>query len=118
MGNLASSASSTIESTIGTQFPLSPIISHKDGKTDVTPRYNYGKVICIFMGCVYAYVIVLTFIGPEKRNHSFEVEHDSDMAEVTHTNLRDHRADQVEHGDLEYNSSDDDKAIRHEDEKV
>ena len=79
LGNLASSASSTIESTIGSQFPLSPIISHKDGKTTTTPRYNYGKVICIFMGCVYAYVIILTLVGPERRNRNFEVEHDSDM---------------------------------------
>jgi SHS family lactate transporter-like MFS transporter len=79
LGNLASSASSTIEATIGAQFPLSPITSVKDGKTTVTKRYNYGKVICIFMGCVYAYVIVLTLVGPERRNRNFEVEHDSDM---------------------------------------
>jgi len=118
LGNLASSASSTIESTIGSQFPLSPIISTKDGKTEVTKRYNYGKVICIFLGCVYAYVIILTLVGPERRNRNFEVEHDSDMAEVTHTNLRSHHADQVEHGDAEYNSSDDDKALRHDIEKV
>lgn len=52
LGNLVSSASSTIEATIGERFPLPP-----DGDTK---RYNYGKVICIFMGCVYAYVIVLT----------------------------------------------------------
>ena len=39
-----------------------------------------------------------------------------DMAEVTHTNLRGHYAGQVDHG--EYNSSDDDKAVRHEAEKV
>jgi SHS family lactate transporter-like MFS transporter len=116
LGNLASSASSTIEATIGAQFPLSPVTSKVDGKTVVTKRYNYGKVICIFLGCVYAYVIVLAFIGPERRNRNFEVDHDSDMAEVTHTNLRDHHGGQVEHGD--YNSSDDDKAVRHEDEKV
>ena len=50
LGNLVSSASSTIESTIGERFPLSPLVAGK--KT--TPRYNYGLVICIFMGCVYA----------------------------------------------------------------
>lgn len=77
LGNLASSASSTIESTIGARFPLSPIIKTTDGKTEVTKRYNYGKVICIFMGCVYAYVIILAFVGPERRNRNFEVEHDS-----------------------------------------
>jgi SHS family lactate transporter-like MFS transporter len=48
LGNLVSSASSTIEATIGERFPLPPKIS--DGKT--TLRYKYGKVICIFLGCV------------------------------------------------------------------
>lgn len=40
LGNLVSSASSTIEATIGERFPLPPA-----GKT---PRYQYGKVICEF----------------------------------------------------------------------
>ncbi|KAK5005907.1 Carboxylic acid transporter [Cryomyces antarcticus] len=39
LGNLVSSASSTIEATIGERFPLPP-----KGKTS---RYAYGKVICI-----------------------------------------------------------------------
>lgn len=50
LGNLASSASSTIESTIGERFPLPPLAN---GLT----RYDYGKVMAIFMGCVYAYGI-------------------------------------------------------------
>jgi len=74
LGNLVSSASSTIEATIGERFPLPP-----KGKT---PRYQYGKVICIFMGCVYVYVIILTIVGPEYRKRSFEVVHDHDMAEA------------------------------------
>ncbi|KAF2465714.1 carboxylic acid transporter protein-like protein [Lindgomyces ingoldianus] len=76
LGNLVSSASSTIEATIGERFPLPP-----KGKVK---RYEYGKVICIFMGCVYAYVILLTFIGPEYRGRKFDVAHDNDMAEATH----------------------------------
>jgi SHS family lactate transporter-like MFS transporter len=40
LGNLVSSASSTIESTIGERFPLSPLPSG-------TARYKYGLVICI-----------------------------------------------------------------------
>jgi len=56
LGNLVSSASSTIEATLGERFPLPP-----KGKTK---RYQYGKVMCIFMGAVYAYVILLTLIGP------------------------------------------------------
>lgn len=74
LGNLVSSASSTIESTIGAQFPLPP-----KGKTH---RFKYGLVMCIFMGCVYAYVIVLTFVGPEYLRRSFVVKDDSDMDEA------------------------------------
>lgn len=76
LGNLVSSASSTIESRIGERFPLPP-----KGKES---RYAYGKVICIFMGCVYVYVILLTLAGPEYRNRHFDVSHDEDLAEATH----------------------------------
>jgi len=75
LGNLASSASSTIEATIGTRFPLPP--------KGTTPRYNYGLVICIFLGCVYAYVILLTYLGPEYLQRSFAIEEDEDMAIAT-----------------------------------
>lgn len=34
------------------------------------------------MGCVYAYVILLTFIGPESQMKQFGVEQDEDMAIV------------------------------------
>jgi MFS transporter, SHS family, lactate transporter len=43
LGNLVSSASSTIEATIGQRFPLAPEVT----KTGVISRYNYGLVICI-----------------------------------------------------------------------
>ncbi|KAL6808922.1 major facilitator superfamily domain-containing protein [Trichoderma sp. SZMC 28013] len=75
LGNLVSSASSTIEARIGERFPLPPTASG-------TKRYDYGKVICIFMGCVYAYVLVLTFLGPEQLRKSFDVAYDHDAAEV------------------------------------
>ena len=74
LGNLVSSASTTIETTTGARFPLPP-----KGKT---ARYNYGLVMCIMMGCVYAYVILLTFVGPEYLRRSFQVKDDSDIAEV------------------------------------
>lgn len=74
LGNLVSSASSTIESTIGERFPLPP--------KGETKRYEYGKVICIFMACVYVYVIVLTLVGPEMLGRNFDVAHDSDMREA------------------------------------
>lgn len=57
LGNLASSASATIEATIGERFPLPP----KDG----VKRYDYGKVIGIFLGSVWAYQFFFLFWGPE-----------------------------------------------------
>jgi MFS transporter, SHS family, lactate transporter len=75
LGNLVSSASSTIESTIAERFPLP--------KLNGVARSEYGKVICIFMGCVYAYVIILTFIGPEHLGRKFDVAHDEDVRELT-----------------------------------
>jgi SHS family lactate transporter-like MFS transporter len=63
LGNLASSASSTIESKIGENFPL----TNAAGKT-IHGKYNYGKVMAIFMGCVFGYVLLITFVGPERRN--------------------------------------------------
>jgi len=75
LGNLVSSASSTIEARLGENFPLA------DSATGES-RYDYGRVICIFMGCVYAYVIVLTFVGPENLRGKFDIAHDSDAREV------------------------------------
>lgn len=65
LGNLVASASSTIESKLGERFPLPP---SKDGQS----RYQYGKVMCIFMGCAYVYVVILTLIGPECLQSRFE----------------------------------------------
>lgn len=42
LGNLVSSASSTIEATIGQRFPLKPL-TESDGT--VVPRYEYGRVM-------------------------------------------------------------------------
>ena len=58
LGNLASSASATIEATIGERFPLPPTDSG-------THRYNYGKVIGIFMATVWVYLTCLVLVGPE-----------------------------------------------------
>ncbi len=105
LGNLISSASSTIEATIGERFPLPSKGS--------THRYEYGLVICIFMGCVYAYVILLTFVGPEYRGRIFGVEHDEDMAEVTGQDNVNHLFHEREaRGGPRSDSSDEDKAVR------
>lgn len=79
LGNLAPSASSTIEAKLGERYPL----PSGEVKVQIVKRYNYGKVICVFLGAVYAFTIVLVVIGPEKRGRNFSVEFDEDMAEVT-----------------------------------
>ncbi|KAI6581179.1 hypothetical protein MCOR06_009181 [Pyricularia oryzae] len=76
LGNLVSSASSTIESSIGERFPLPA----NPGSTE--HRFEYGKVVCIFMGCVYIYTVILTLIGPEHLKRKFDVDHDEDAREV------------------------------------
>lgn len=60
LGNLAASASPTIESTIGERYPL----YDEDGNIVVGP-YNYGKLMVISVG-----VLVTSFIGPENRHAS------------------------------------------------
>ncbi|KAI0102423.1 carboxylic acid transporter [Nemania sp. FL0031] len=57
LGNLASSAAATIQATIGERFPLPP----KDGMK----RYDYGKVIAIFLAAVWVYILIFVFFGPE-----------------------------------------------------
>ncbi|ANB13961.1 Jen1p [Sugiyamaella lignohabitans] len=56
LGNLASSASATIEATIGARFPIG----------DKPGVYNYGLVMCIFSGAVFGYVLIVIFLGPER----------------------------------------------------
>ncbi|KAF4552011.1 Carboxylic acid transporter-like protein 2 [Elsinoe fawcettii] len=74
LGNLVSSASSTIEATISERFPLPP--------KGTTKRFEYGKVICIFMAAVFAYTLIMTFLGPEYRGRDMGVENDHDMEEA------------------------------------
>ncbi|KAK9311443.1 major facilitator superfamily domain-containing protein [Lipomyces starkeyi] len=61
LGNLASSASSTIEATIGARFPLEQTSSSS------IKRYNYGKVMAILMGCVFGFVLIVMLLGPEHK---------------------------------------------------
>lgn len=66
LGNLASSASATIQGVIGERFPLSPACTtNAQGVETCTKRYDYGRVIAIFMGAVWAWMFVFLFIGPE-----------------------------------------------------
>ena len=72
LGNLVSSASSTIESMIGESLPLLPT-------DDGTKRYQYGKVICIFLSCVYAYVIIIALLGAEFLGRKLDGTDDEDV---------------------------------------
>ncbi|EME85419.1 uncharacterized protein MYCFIDRAFT_53445 [Pseudocercospora fijiensis CIRAD86] len=103
LGNLVSSASSTIEATIGERFPL-PDKIEKNGKH--VSRYAYGKVICIFMGCVYAYVILLTFLGPEYRGRSMLARTDEDLAEAAGQHAIEN-AKHEQHGSVRHHSDSD-----------
>ncbi|KAK2594744.1 hypothetical protein QQS21_007542 [Conoideocrella luteorostrata] len=67
LGNLASSASATIQAIIGERFPLAAGPNH-----DV--RFDYGKVIAIFMGAVWAFLFVLLLLGPEMTQEERELE--------------------------------------------
>jgi MFS transporter, SHS family, lactate transporter len=58
LGNLASSASATIQGVIGERYPLPP-------KANGTKRFDYGKVIGIFMAAVWCYQLFFLLIGPE-----------------------------------------------------
>lgn len=68
LGNLASSAASTIEATIGEQFPLYDEYGNKR-----KGMYDYGKVMAILMGAVFAYTFVVCFLGPERRDVDSDV---------------------------------------------
>jgi len=92
LGNLVSSASSTIEATIGERFPLPPT------STGVA-RYVYGKVISIFMGCVFVYVLILTVLGPERRDRRMD-ENDG-IVEAAHLKVQD-----LENGDEKVDRTD------------
>lgn len=83
LGNLASSASSTIETTIGDRFPLADTAQSEAASVE---RYDYGKVMAIFMGCVFAFVLIVTFLGPE--NHISAQELHAGMKRELHDNLR------------------------------
>ncbi|EGV63595.1 MFS general substrate transporter [Yamadazyma tenuis ATCC 10573] len=67
LGNLASSASSTIEAQIGTQFPIG----------DKTGSYDYGLVMAIFCGAVFGYMIIIIILGPERYHRDLGIESDT-----------------------------------------
>lgn len=67
LGNLASSAAATIQAVIGERFPL------PDGPGG-SDRFDYAKVIAVFMGAVWAYIFFFLLIGPEMSQEEREEE--------------------------------------------
>jgi MFS transporter, SHS family, lactate transporter len=110
LGNLVSSASSTIEARIGERYPLPP--------KGTTSRYDYGRVICIFMGCVYVYVIILTFLGPEHLRRKFGVAHDADAREIAGQEAIEEAARRREAEGRGLESSEEEGRHRHAEEKA
>ncbi|KAG7666258.1 uncharacterized protein J8A68_000211 [[Candida] subhashii] len=62
LGNLVSSASATIEATIGEKFLL------PDG------THDYAKTMAIFVAAVVVYLFVVVLLGPEIRNAELGIE--------------------------------------------
>jgi SHS family lactate transporter-like MFS transporter len=58
LGNLVSSGSSRIQATMAEKYPLPPTAAFKI-------RYDYGKVITIFLAVVWAFMFVIILLGPE-----------------------------------------------------
>lgn len=79
LGNLVSSASSTIESTVGERFPL----KGPNGQV-VVNKYDYAKVMAILMGCVFGYVLLVIFVGPEFRHRALLTDDAVHHLEIAH----------------------------------
>jgi SHS family lactate transporter-like MFS transporter len=67
LGNMVSSASAQIEATAGDDLRTTLF---RDGKYEDVP--DYAKVQGIFIGCVAAYLIIVTVFGPENHGSHFE----------------------------------------------
>ncbi|KAK0457610.1 carboxylic acid transporter [Desarmillaria tabescens] len=68
LGNMVSSASAQIEATGAAHQRTT--ITHADGTTENVP--DYAKVQGILIGCVAAFLIVVTILGPENHGSHFE----------------------------------------------
>lgn len=65
--------------------------------------------MAIFMGCVYVYVLILTFVGPEFMRKSFEVIQDEDMAIVAGHETIEAALARTHHRDINGSDRDDEK---------
>ncbi|ODV95190.1 hypothetical protein PACTADRAFT_42788 [Pachysolen tannophilus NRRL Y-2460] len=105
LGNLCSSASSTIEATIGERFPLYDSNGNKENGV-----YNYAKVMSIFMGCVFAFVLLVALFGPENKgaNIAMDTIIDKDFKNDEEAQL-DEEKEQTEYEELVYNNEEGDE---------
>lgn len=103
LGNLASSASATIQAIIGTRYPLPPA-------PNGTHRFDYGKVISIFLGAVWAYIFFFIFWAPEMSQQ----ERDEQAEEALRLeNLRAQGASLAEIGEQIYHGKSAGGAVKH-----
>ncbi|EGP88750.1 uncharacterized protein MYCGRDRAFT_38280 [Zymoseptoria tritici IPO323] len=103
LGNLASAASSTIEATIGEEFPLPPSATG-------TKRYDYGKVIGIFMGAACGLIVILILLGPEmtqeERDEEALLVHESEEMRANGRSLAEIGRSRTEAGEKDSSSGD------------
>ncbi|TMW65854.1 hypothetical protein Poli38472_003619 [Pythium oligandrum] len=95
LGNLISSTTATIESSLAEAYPLPPA-------ADGSERHDYAKILCVLMFMVYAYLFILTFLGPEKRGQEFDAAHDENLSEevreaLQYENLEKHSVTKAAH---------------------
>ncbi|KAF2797584.1 MFS general substrate transporter [Melanomma pulvis-pyrius CBS 109.77] len=77
LGILIASASNSIETAIGERYPLPSV--------DGTAIYDYSLVICIFAAWVFAYVILVTSLGPESKGVTLRKDDDDEDFEMSDT---------------------------------
>ncbi|KAJ5573026.1 hypothetical protein N7450_010010 [Penicillium hetheringtonii] len=107
LGNLGSSASATIQSIIGERYPLP---AGPGGKK----RFNYGKVIAIFMGAVWAFILFFLFWGPEM---SEEERQEEAEAALRLEELRASGVSLAEIGEAQFRGKDIDRTPTNDEEK-
>ncbi|TFK22706.1 carboxylic acid transporter [Coprinopsis marcescibilis] len=69
IGNMISAASAQIEATAGNSLRAT-VLNRETGQMEDVP--DYATVQGIFIGCVAAFVIVITILGPEHHGSHFE----------------------------------------------
>ncbi|KAI5959674.1 JEN1 [Candida margitis] len=64
IGNLISAGSATIQAQLGEKYPI----------PGAAPGvYDYGKVMCIFCGAIFAFMVVILVLGPEKFHRNLKM---------------------------------------------